>query len=77
VSYTDRPWLTGWQKLGCLAYFLVASAVVAEFAIMGLAPSSDEPEPPLWLSLLYFPGAAIIAVLLGGLLLHIFTRDRE
>lgn len=77
MSFGDQPLLTGWQKVGCAVYFIIAGFIVLHFTIEGLAPSSDAPTPPQWLLLLYFPGSAIIATLLGGLLLHVFTREKK
>jgi len=77
VSFSDRPGLTFWQQIGC-ALFLVFTGLVALYLTAeGLFPSSDEPPPPRWQSLLYFPGGIIAALVLWIFLLVYFLRDKD
>ena len=77
MSFGDQPLFSGWQKLGCAAYFFAASAI-CYFALILLAFDGwDEPPMPKWLSFILFPGLPLIAVAGGWFLMKHFTRDKN
>jgi hypothetical protein len=77
MSFTDKPLFSGWQKLGCAVYFLVALAFCYIALVTVVFDGWDEPPMSEWLSLILFPGLPILAVAGGWLLMKHFTRDKN
>jgi hypothetical protein len=65
VSFADRPTLTGWQKLGCLAYALIGVATSAL-----TVPISGTGS--LWV----FAGTLMLVLLGGIVLLKFFMKEK-
>lgn len=78
MSFSDKPSLTGWQKLGCPIYLIVASFIVAILMIGAvLADCASESCMPDWQRLMLFPGSLAVAIIGGAILTKFFLRDRD
>ena len=81
MSFSDRPALSGSQKLGCFLYGAVSVLVVAFCTILsGLRCEGVEPSKCTRAGIgdfLLFPGSAILAIVGGILLALYFMRDRD
>jgi len=77
VSFADHPTLKLGQKFAFTAYMLGSTVFVFACIILAFAPNSDVPAPPIWITLLLFPGSLILAIAGMTLLLRFFMRDKN
>lgn len=78
MSFSDRPGLTGAQKLGCVAYVLVSGWIVLSLmlnAAMGDCASENECISETTRALMFY-GSPALALVGGVLLTKFMMRDR-
>ena len=75
MSFSDRTTFTIGKKFACIGYVVVAAYAVLVCLIEAFAPDSDAPPPPVWVTLLWFPGSLILAITGMILLVRFLTRD--
>jgi hypothetical protein len=82
VSFSDRPTLTRWQKLGCLVYLTIGVLITPIFflvSVLGGCPAFASPDcRPLsdFALFMWFPGSLILILAGGFAMLKLFMRDR-
>lgn len=77
MSFTDRPALSGLQKLGCvLAGIVGLTASIFAFFIMALG-SCYECDPNPFTQFLLFPGTALIFLMIGIFMIWYFQREKN
>ena len=83
MSFSDRPTLTGWQKFGCALVSLIGFAVsflgLAMAALGHCAPAPDGTgcENDGFFKFLFFPGTAIVSLMIGISMIMYFMRDKD
>ena len=77
MSFSDRPTLTIGKKVACIGYMVVAAYAVLVCLIEAVAPTSDAPPPPIWKSLLWFPGSLVLAIAGMVQLVRFLMRDKS
>ncbi|MFN0045563.1 MAG: hypothetical protein ACKVOS_03770 [Sphingorhabdus sp.] len=83
MSFSDRPALTGGQKLGCAMYSIVGLVLVLNALVaVSLGDCAEEYDTPgcaqfKLVKFALFPGS-LIAVVIGGILMtRYFMKDRD
>ncbi len=81
MSFSDRPTLTGLQKLGCFIVALVGIITFMGLILAALghcAPNEDGTgcENDGLLKFVAFPGTAIFFLILGTAMIWLFMRDK-
>lgn len=79
MSFSDRPGLTGWQRLGCAAYVVVSGWIVSGLmlnAALGDCASENECITETTRALMFY-GSPVLALIGGVLLTKFMMRDRD
>ena len=75
MSFSNHPTLSIRKKFACVGYLVVAAYALLGCLMEAFAPDSDAPPPPVWITLLWFPGSLILAITGMLLLVRFLMRD--
>ena len=79
MSFSDRPGLTAWQKLGCAAYVVISGWIVLSLmlnAALGDCASENECIAETTRAMMFY-GSPVLALVGGVLLTKFMMRDRD
>ena len=79
MSFSDRPGLTAWQKLGCAVYVVISGWIVSSLmltAALGDCASENECITEATRAMMFY-GSPMLALIGGVLLTKFMMRDRD